>query len=415
MARAEAILTALKRSHPDDSEVRYRLALVLLRQRKLSEAESEMEASSKLAPGSPMVWLGLAQVRLQLGQREEALQAAALAAKQGRGDPSISRALVMLYEQAGDFARAAEEEARFSWAHPEDSQSPIRAMEFYLQAGQADASIEFGAKVLARGESGPMRGLLGRAYRLKKDPARAVEQFQLAIRLQPDQAAYYEELAALFLDHRTPEPAVAVLEAAAGRFSRNAEIRRQLGLALYAKGDSQRALEAFLQAIDLDPGSELMYVSLETLLPEAGARADDIAARLRRFAELKPASPVGHYLLAVLLSGGAGGAGAEAEALLRKSIAVSREFWPAYYELSKIFLAQERLAEAAGLLEKACALNPGHAASHYGLSQVYARLGNREQARKHREIHHRLSTADREAAEVRRSELPRLPYTIESR
>jgi tetratricopeptide (TPR) repeat protein len=356
LERARNLLIQLKQSHPGDPEIRYRLGLVLLRQRNFQQAESELEAAARLKPDSPMVWLGLAQVRLQLGRAEQGLEAASRAAELAGGDPAVSRALAMLNAQAAEF-----------------------------YSGSA------------------------KALRLKKEPARAVEHFQLAIRLNPDQPSYYAELATLFLDHRTPEPAAAVLDAAVARFPKDAELHRLLGLARYAAGDSQRALDAFLAAIELAPDSELMYVSLETLLPEAGSRMDQIVARLRRYAQKNPSSPVGHYLLA--LSNGSGN-DAETEALLRKAIASDAAFWPAWYELHKLLLARDQLAQASEALEKVGSLNPNHAPSHYSLAQIYARLGNRDRSRKHRQIHHQLISAEREAAEARRAQSPRLPYTL---
>ncbi len=411
LARAETVLTALKQSHTQDPEIRYRLGLVLLRQRKFPLAEAELEASARLKPDSPMAWLGLAQTRLQLGRREQALDAAARAGAHAAGEPPVWRALAMLYAQAEEFSKAAEQEVKWWRANPGDQESPVRATEFYVRGGKADPAIAIAQEALARAASGSLHNLLGKAYRLKKEPARAVEQFQLAIRLDAGKPAYYSDLATLFLDHRTPEPAVAVLDSALVRFPKDAELYRLLGLARYAMGDSQKALDAFLQAIDMEPYSELMYVSLETLLPEAGPRLNQIVLKLRAFCEKKPSSPVGHYLLAQALSNRPG-AEEETEALLRKAITADPGFWPAYYELHKPLLAREQLAEAAQALEKATALNPRHAASHYSLSQIYARLRDRDRSRKHREIHHRLITAQREAAEARRADSPRLPYTL---
>jgi tetratricopeptide (TPR) repeat protein len=411
LGRAENLLIELKKAHPADAEIRYRLGLVLLRQRKFAPAEAELETSAKLKPDSALAWLGLAQARLQSGRRQQALDAAARAEAHAGAEPSVRRALSMLYAQAEEFSKAAAQEALWWRAMPDDRESPLRAVEFYIRAGQADPALAIAQEALKRGDNAALRNWSGKAYRLKKNPSQAVEQFQLAISLDPSKPAYYMDLASLFLDHRTPEPAAAVLETAAARFPRNAELRRMLGLARYAMGDSQKALDAFLEAIDLAPDSEAMYGSLETLLPEAGSRLDAILVRLRSFSQKKPSSPVSYYLLAQALLQKPGSE-EESEALLRKAAAADPSFWPAYFELHKPLLGRDQLAEAAEALEKVCALNPAHAPSHYSLSQIYARLGDRERSRKHREIHHKLITAQREAAEARRAESPRLPYTL---
>ncbi|MGH9674299.1 MAG: tetratricopeptide repeat protein [Bryobacteraceae bacterium] len=344
MASAEKMLAGLKQAYPKDPEIRYRLGVVLLRQRKLAEAESELEVAAVLSPATPLAWLGLAQARLQLGRRDRAIKAARNAAARVNGQSSVSRALAIFYVQA-------------------------------------------------------------------KEPARAVEEFQNAIRLDPAGQASYADLASLFLDHRTPEPAVAVLETAVARFPKHAEFQRLLGVARYGMGDTAKALDAFLQVIELDPDSESTYVSIETLLPEAGSRLDLIIEKIRAFSGRSPSSPVGHYLLALALSIRSGGV-ATPEELLRKAIEVAPAFWPAHFELHRTLRARDRFAEAVSALEKTIELNPDHSPSQYALSQLYAQLGEREKSRRHRELHHQLLTREREAAHLRRKDLPQLPYSL---
>jgi predicted Zn-dependent protease len=337
LERAEALLGRLRREHPGDAEVRYRLGLVLLRQKKYPQAAAELEEASRLAPDLPQVWLAVAQARLESGQREGALQAAARAAELGSNQPVVRRGLAMFYRQA-------------------------------------------------------------------KDPARAVDEWQEVIRLDPAQPGAYLELAKLFLDHRTPEPAVVVLEQAAQSFPQDTEVVRLLGIAHYGTGNTQKALDAFLRTIDLAPDEESGYSSLETLLPEVGRRRGEVVQRLQGYCERRPASPLGWHLLA-LVEGGR-------EDLLRRAVEVDPNFWPAWFELHKPLLAADKLDEAARALEKTVALHPDHAAAHYGLAQVYARLGDREKALAARRRHHDLVTKEREAAEARRRQAPMLPYRL---
>ena len=242
-------------------------------------------------------------------------------------------------------------------------------------------------------------------------PAESVEQMQHAIRLDPSQRVYYTDLAQLFLHHRTPQPAVAVLEPAIARFPEDAELLRLLGLAYYAEGNFERAIDAFLRVTDLNPDDEAGYASLETLIPNAGSRLDGIITRLRGFAERKPSSPLGHYLLSQALSLRTPGF-SEIESRLRRAIACDGKFWPAWFELHKPLLDAGKVEEAARALVTAVELNPEFAPARYSLAQVYAQLGNREGAREQRRIHHELLARQREAAEARRAEAPMLPYKL---
>jgi len=242
----------------------------------------------------------------------------------------------------------------------------------------------------------------------RTDPPAAAREFQEGIRLEPARAPYYLDLAQLFMDHDTPEPAEIVLKNAARRFPGNAEVWRVLGLAQYAQGKTPEALDAFLKAIDADPDAENTYASLQVLLPDAHERLAEIAAKLRRFSQRHPESPIGPFLMALIDPQGS-------EALLHAAIRGAPGFWPAYFELHKLLKAQERWDEAGAALEKTVELNPDYAPAHYALAEYYNRKGDRARAAQEREKHHMLLAEQRRAEEQHRAQAPRLAYTVEAR
>ncbi len=93
-------------------------------------------------------------------------------------------------------------------------------------------------------------------------------------------------------------------------------------------------------------------------------------------------------------------------------MAAEPSFWPAYFELHKKLAAGEDLEEAVKMLERTVELNPKHELAHYSLSRVYARLGDRERAKRARSLHHQLVLEKRETSEKQREENPRLPFTV---
>jgi tetratricopeptide (TPR) repeat protein len=409
---AGEILLQLEKSHPGQWEIQYRLGLVLLRQQKTKPAGEHLEAAARLAPRSPLVWLGVAQTRLQLGRRDDAIEAAGRAQALAPEEPGVARALAMFYKQAGEFRQAAEQELRIAETSPQDQQAFARAAELYLRAGDAEKTIQLAEQILARGDNGTVRNWLGHAYRLQGNPARAAEEWQKAIRLEPDKAAHYADLAQLFIDHRTPQPALVTLQEGLRRIPDEPELLRLLGIAYYGTGDTAKALDAFLKLTELQPDSDVAYASLETLVPDAGDRLPEIVERLRALSERKPTSPIGYFLRARVLKIDSPGASDQIRVLLEKAIAVDASFWPAHFELHKLLLERGDMEAAARALRKTVELNPDYAPAHYGLAQIYAQLGDRERARQEREKHHALATRQREAAEQRRQEAPRLPYAI---
>lgn len=348
---AERLLIKAAAAAPSDPELRYRLGAIQLRLKKPQDALPHLETAARLSPSIPPVWLALAHARLESGKAPEAQAAAVEARKLAGANANFSRALGSFHHQ------------------------------------------------------------LALAFRKAKDPAKAVEAWQEAIALDPGQAAWYGELAELFLDHRTPEPAVAVLESAARRFPQHVELLRLLGLAHYSAGDAAKAIEVFLRVMDLAPDAEQSYSSVETLLPDAGAALPAIVEKLRRFTTSQPASPVGHFLLAQAVAIQTPGA-PEAEAMLREAIRVEPKFWPAHYELHKPLLARGQTPEAAQSLERAVALNPAYAPARYALAQAYAKLGDRAKASEQRRAHHELLSRERESAQARQAAMPRLPYQL---
>jgi tetratricopeptide (TPR) repeat protein len=352
-ASAEEILSKAVRASPRDAELRYRLGTILLRRKKPAEALPHLEAAAKRSP-MPAVWLALAHARLENGRLPEARAAAGKARTPGASNVDFARAL------GG----------------------------FYCQ--------------------------LAAASRTAGDAAGAVDAWQEAIDLAPDDPALYSALAELFLEHRTPAPAVAVLSTAAARFPENAGLAGMLGLAHYSAGETDKALDAFLRAMDLAPDEEASYSTIETLLPAAGYRLPAIEQRLRQFVDRHPRSPVGHFLLAQAIEAAAADS-PEIEQHVREAIRVEPQFWPAHYALHKPLVARNEFRKAAETLERAAALHPEYAPAHYALAQVYASLGDRARSGEERKRHHELVTREREAAQARNAAMPQLPYRLRNR
>jgi tetratricopeptide (TPR) repeat protein len=411
---AEQVLRAAEKKHPNEFEARYRLGVILLRQGKAREATTRFEAAAEISRNSALPWLGLAQSRLKQGQRDAAHQAAKRAAELGNEQPSVWRALALFYAESNEFARAAEFEERWGATPEADPESMLRLCRLRVLAGDGKRAVEVCRRAIAQRESADLQQLLGDAYRLAGHAAAAVEAYQRAIHLNPAESKTYFSLVALFLDHRTPLPAIAVLGTAIAKFPKETEFRRMLGLAQYQTGDFDKAIEAFLAAIDLDPDAETSYASLETLIPQAGPRLPEIVERLRHFRARRPGSPVGHFLIARALAVGATAPEAEVESLLRQAVQVEPGFWPAHFELAQRLETQGHSSQAIQTLERVVKLKPDYAPAHYSLAQLYGQAGDRLRAVEHRKQHHALLHRERARLERARTETPTLQFKIEA-
>jgi tetratricopeptide (TPR) repeat protein len=336
-----------------------------------------------------------------------------LAAAHAAQPISVEKAMELV--AAGRLDQAAAMLLALEKADPRNAEVEYRFGLVLLKQGKLEEArprLEAAAKLnpkhpFVRPALGLLHDSVGKAVAGNDAPA-AAQEFQEAIRLDPGHAAYYVDLAHLFLDHETPEPAEIVLKNAARRFPRNAEVLRLLGLAEYALGKTAEALDAFLRAIDADPDAEAAYAPLQVLLPDAGQRLPEITAKLRTFSERHQESPVGPFLLALIEP-------ERAEALLRTAIRAAPGFWPAYFELHKLLKSQDRWDEASAALRKTLELNADYAPAHYALAEYYNRKGDRARAAQERELHHKLLAEQRKTEELHRAQAPRLAYTVDGR
>lgn len=178
------------------------------------------------------------------------------------------------------------------------------------------------------------------------------------------------------LDERHEKQAELALREALKTQKNSPDTHRLLGLALYAQGRNEPAIDAFLAAIDLAPEEATLYAGLETLLPNDARRAA-IDARLQAYARKHPDAPIGWYLLA--LNGGD-------QSQLERALQADPTFWPAAFALHR-YVSPQR---AIQLLELVTMQNPNYAPAYYALAQLYAQAGDRKKAGAARKQHHSL-------------------------
>jgi tetratricopeptide (TPR) repeat protein len=138
---------------------------------------------------------------------------------------------------------------------------------------------------------------------------------------------------------------------------RHVEAENNIGLAWKELNDLGKAKTAFLAAIEWhgnNPVDAQPFLNLGTLLADSNQAADALPY-LTKSAELSPQNPTVHE------------------------------------QLSKAYLAMNRLPEAQAEMERAIALSPDTAALHYKLGQVLHKEGMQERARQEFTIVEKLS------------------------
>lgn len=265
----EATLRAAVARDAKDVDARYRLGLVLFKQRRLDDAVRYLDEAARIAPGQVLIWRALVLVRG--------------AQRDGLGE---ARALQKIIE-----------------LEPTDGAAYRRLATLLLDHRTADAALavtEAGARRFpADAELRRLKGLA--LYGMGRQPE-AIDAFLAAMDAAPDSELVCASLETLiagagdrlpaiiqrlrrFQQARPVSPLGYFLLALAGD-DREAQLRQsiavdatfwpahlELGHSLRQSGNSQGAIESFATTLTLNPASEGAHFALSILYAEAGDRA----------------------------------------------------------------------------------------------------------------------------------------------
>jgi Flp pilus assembly protein TadD len=192
----------------------------------------------------------------------------------------------------------------------------------------------------------------GEASLKRGDYAAAKQAFDEALRYRPNDPRLALIIARAWISHNRWREAVDVLEKAAAR-TRDASIYSTLGLCYHNLNELDRAEEAYLQALKLQPNDPLVLNNLGYMWADQGRNLRTAIKLLEKARQLAPK-----------------------EAFIMDSLG-----W-AYYRQAVEDLksgrrkqAEKLLTAARDLVEKAVDRNPGEAEQHYHLGMIYASLG----------------------------------------
>ncbi|HTY55631.1 MAG TPA: tetratricopeptide repeat protein, partial [Candidatus Binataceae bacterium] len=370
----------------------FRGGLTALSQNQLAEARSQLEAASTLKPNDPHVWLALAQTYRKLKESASSEAAVAKAESLAGNDPATLHGLAFLYSESGNYEKAASFEARYANLATNDANAPARAAELYIKAAEPQPAIALATQALAKQDRAELHGLLGQAYALEKNHAKAAEEMRRAIALNPYEETYYFEAGRESLIDGNPNAAIGTVQAGKKVFAKSPQLELILGIADYALENYSGAVDAFLNAIRMDPSIEQPYVFIARTLDHAPSRLTEILAAFKTLAEKTPESYLSNYFYgkALLLDGGE----EAAEALLKKSVQLNGAYWESHLELAKALEQKGEMQAAINEFQKAIELNPKDATPHFRLGSLYDRLGKTAEAKAEYAIHKSLIDAE---------------------
>jgi tetratricopeptide (TPR) repeat protein len=209
------------------------------------------------------------------------------------------------------------------------------------QIGQAEA--EYG-KLIAAGAKEPLIYTnLGAIYSQSERWDLAIEQYQQALKLQPNYPEAHSNLGNTFKAMGRLDEAIAAYETALGYRPDFVEAHLNLGTVLEELGRLEEAIGSYREALRLQPDYHLAYNNLGNALKAKGDLAGAMAAYGR-------------------------------------SVQIQPQFADGYFNIGNVLQEQERLEEAIAAYRKALSLQPSHHQAHSNLGILWHSLGRMAEA-----------------------------------
>jgi tetratricopeptide (TPR) repeat protein len=237
----------------------------------------------------------------------------------------------------------------------------------------------------------------------------AVQSFQRAVELDPNNERYYFDLGMEYLSHFTFGPATEVYRVGIKKFPRSS--RQYLGLAFshYAVRDYAEAADAFTTALEIDFDSQAVFQAWKTVLSFLAPKDwDALLPRLEQLAAAHPqnaelAFAYGAALFRVEVSKGAEGAFDRPQTFLEKSVRLQPDFPEAHLELGGLYAARKQDEKAVAEYLEAIRQDPKSDVAHYRLGQVYRDMNKMELATQELGRYQELSRLHQEELKESRS------------
>jgi tetratricopeptide (TPR) repeat protein len=233
-------------------------------------------------------------------------------------------------------------------------------------------------------ETSELDNLLAEALEDHHQTQKAIDALRRAIALSPDDENNYLDFASICIDHQDYPAAQKVLDIGLKIHPASDRLLFERGI-LYAMQDNfHLAEEDFKQATALSPDKNSNYKGLGILYLESGNAAQAVDTLKRRLQQ-KPNDPDMLYLLgeALLRSGAQSGTPAynEAQVSFEKSVRLDPKACLPHVSLGKMYLDEERTAEAVAQFEQARAADPNEKSTYWQLATAYRKLGEFDKQR----------------------------------
>jgi tetratricopeptide (TPR) repeat protein len=368
---AEKNLTILLKQTPRDPAIRMYLGELAFRRKEYAAATVHLEAAKPLWPKDARLPVMLAECHFQAGRRPEGVHLLE-AIEPGRLDPVWQFHAGVLLAARDEYAAAARffEAARGRYPQPYDLLFNLGVC--YVQTRKLDQAISVLAELRKTGPAtSELDNLLAEAYEGNKQTQRAIDLLREATKLAPDEERNYVDLAMLCAEHNSFDLGLEVVDVGLHHVPDSDALLVQRGVIYAMNGRYEEAEKEFQAASHHSAARDSAYTALGLSYIQQGDVGKAVQV-LRERAKQDSGNAALQYLLGEALIRTGVGPGdeeyAEALAALEKSVRVNPNFAYSHIDLAKLYLMQNRNAEAIQHLRASVAIDNTSV-------QAYAQLG----------------------------------------
>jgi tetratricopeptide (TPR) repeat protein len=279
----------------------------------------------------------------------------------------------------------------------------------YKEAGDFSRAQEYVQKLRTHKDSADLHRLAGELDEKLGDLLAAVQEHELAVRLDPSEQNYFEWGSELLL-HRAVWQAVEVFRNGARLYPKSPRMLAALGTSLFGAALYDEAALRLCDASDLNPIEPEPYIFMGKIEKEAPAPLPCVEQKLARFLQMQPDSPLANYLYAMAVwkrqeQRADPVALQQVETLLTKAVTIDPNCVDAYLQLGILYSSQHNYEKSIGFYTKAMEVDPQLGEAHYRLGVAYDRTGEPQKAKREFALHDEIEKQKAAAVERQRREI----------
>jgi tetratricopeptide (TPR) repeat protein len=355
------------------ADASYRAGQAALVQKDLVAAQADFEQVVQLAPEAEQGHSALGAVLVSSGHTKEGIRELEKALAIKATDSSAQMNLAMAYEQIGSPERAIPLFSKLeAGAHLQKRPLPSYVLAAYARSLAATQKIEPAAMkmkaALATDSKNPdLHDELGSLYAQQKNWPDAQQEFATAIRLNPNLALAHLHLG-LVMQAQGQMNELTELAKASQLASRNAAIAMELGKALAAAGQDERAIPVFQHVLEIEPQSTEASYQLALALQRSN-KVQDAISLLKKVVAAEPNNAEAMTNLGMALSQAQ--LAKDAVPVLQRSIALAPRSVTAHQDLAAAYVQLSQFGDAVDELHAALNLAPDLPQLHYNLGLAF--------------------------------------------